>query len=311
VSHRLTEIFQICDRVTVFKDGKYVDTKNISEVQMDNVVSMMVGRELALFVRKDLYAEKDKIVLEAENIKWKKRVRGVSFKLYKGEILGMFGIIGSGRTETARIIFGLEKDFTGTIRLNGKSLEKLTPAKSVLHKLSFITEDRRGEGLSLVSSVKWNISMPFIKALSGFLNFINRKKEADIAGGLIQQLRIKVPSMDTPAGSLSGGNQQKLVIAKWLGAQSEIMIFDEPTRGIDVGAKAEVYKLIDDLASRGKSIILISSELPEIMALSDRILVFRDGLINAELTDVKSLTEEQILRHAIMKERGMAHEHNE
>ncbi|GHV72736.1 ribose import ATP-binding protein RbsA 1 [Spirochaetia bacterium] len=301
VSHRLAEIFRICDRVTVFKDGKYVGTKNINEVRIDTVVSMMVGRELTQFARGTSYVQRDKTAIEVENLYWRKKLKGISFKLHRGEILGLFGIIGSGRTETARILFGLEKDFTGTIKLNGKKQESLTPAKSVMNRLSFITEDRRGEGLSLGSSVKWNISMPFIKAVSGFFSFINHKKEHAIAGGLIQKLRIKVPTMDTPASSLSGGNQQKLVIAKWLGAESEIMIFDEPTRGIDVGAKAEIYKLIDDLASQGRSIILISSELPEIMALSDRILVFRDGEINAELTDVKSLTEEQILHFAIMK----------
>jgi ribose transport system ATP-binding protein len=301
VSHRLAEIFRICDRVTVFKDGKYVGTKNISEVRIDNVVSMMVGRELAQFIRRASYIQKDKIALEVENLNWQKKVRGISFKLRRGEILGLFGIIGSGRTETARILFGLEKNFTGTIKINGKKTENWTPAKSVLNRLSFITEDRRGEGLSLGSSVKWNISMPFIKAISGLFSLINHEKEDTIVENLIQKLRIKVPTMDTPASSLSGGNQQKVVIAKWLGAESEIMIFDEPTRGIDVGAKVEIYKLIDELASQGKSIILISSELPEIMALSDRVLVFRDGEINAEMTDVKALTEEQILHYAIMK----------
>jgi ribose transport system ATP-binding protein len=301
VSHRLGEIFRICDRVTVFKDGKYVGTKNIGEVKVDTIISMMVGRELTRFTRNSSYVQKDRIVLEAEHLKWRNRVNNVSLKLYKGEILGLFGIIGSGRTETARILFGLEKKFGGKIKLNDRSVENPNPAFSVTNGLSFITEDRRGEGLSLVSSVKWNITMPFIKMVSFILHFINHKKEWEIANHLVHQLSIKIPNLDTQVSSLSGGNQQKVVISKWLGAESDVFIFDEPTRGIDVGSKAEIYKLLEELAAQGKSIIFISSELPEILALSNRILVFRDGEINMEFTDVPSLNEEQVLHYAIMR----------
>jgi ribose transport system ATP-binding protein len=213
----------------------------------------------------------------------------------------MFGIVGSGRTETSRVLFGLEKNFGGKLKLHGKELANPTPEKSVMNRLSFITEDRRGEGLSLVSSVKWNITMPFFNKLCKFTGILNHKEENSISNKLVEQLRIKVPALDAPVSTLSGGNQQKIVIAKWLGAKSDVLIFDEPTRGIDVGTKAEIYRLIEDLAAQGKAVILISSELPEIMALSDRILVFRDGEINAELEDVKSLNEEQILHYAIME----------
>jgi ribose transport system ATP-binding protein len=301
VSHRLSEIFRVCDRVTVFKDGKYVGTKNTGDTNIDAVVSMMVGRDLARFVRGSSTADKNTVVLEADNLTWRSKIKNVSFKLHKGEILGIFGIVGSGRTETARVLFGLEKNFGGKIKLHGKELVNPTPEKSVMNRLSFITEDRRGEGLSLVSSTKWNITMPFFNKLCKFAGILNHKEEKDISNKLVEQLRIKVPVLDTPVSTLSGGNQQKIVIAKWLGAKSDVLIFDEPTRGIDVGAKAEIYRLIEDLALQGKAVILISSELPEIMALSDRILVFRDGKINAELEDVKSLNEEQILHYAIME----------
>jgi ribose transport system ATP-binding protein len=304
VSHRLGEIFKVCDRITVFKDGKYVDTKTIKEVSAESLVALMVGRDMSGFQKEKSYADPSVKVMEVEHLSWNGKVKDVSFCLNKGEILGMFGIVGAGRTETARLIFGLEKKDNGNIKINGQEIEIKSPRQAVERKIGFVTEDRRGEGLSTISSVEWNITMPYLKKLASRMRIINHKKELQMAEDLSKKLRIKTASQNEPASSLSGGNQQKIVIAKWVGAQSEILIFDEPTRGIDVGAKAEIYRLMEELAAAGKSIIMISSELPEILALSDRILVYRDGEINKEFTEVNGLSEEQVLHYAIMKNEG-------
>lgn len=301
VSHRLAEIFRICNRVTVFRDGKYVGTKEVAETDMSEVVAMMVGHEMEHYRKKQCYIHPEEDVLEVEHIGWGKKVKDISFNLRKGEILGFFGIVGSGRTETARVLFGLAKKDHGTIRINGKEMDITSPAIAVSHGMGFVTEDRRGEGLSLVSSVKWNITLPFIDRISNKMKRLKHQNEQMITQSLSDKLHIKTPTLETKVETLSGGNQQKVVIAKWLGAESEILIFDEPTRGIDVGAKNEIYHLMEELVCEGKSIIMISSELPELMALSDRIMVFRDGLITAELTDVQNLTEEEILRYAVIK----------
>lgn len=305
VSHRLGEIFKICDRITVFKDGKYVDTKNICEVDADSLVSLMVGRDMGGFQKQQNYTDAFETVLEVEDLCWGKRVKHVSFSLHKGEILGLFGIVGAGRTETARLLFGLEKKDSGTIKIHGKEVDIKKPAQAVERGIGFVTEDRRGEGLSTISSVKWNITMPYIRKLSSrLLQKIHYRKELEKAKELSEKLQIKAASQNEPASSLSGGNQQKIVIAKWLGAESEILIFDEPTRGIDVGAKAEIYKLMEQLVSEGKSILMISSELPELLTMSDRILVYRDGEINKEFKEVNGLTEERVLHYAIIKDEG-------
>lgn len=304
VSHRLAEIFKVCDRVTIFKDGRYVDTKEISSVKPDELVSLMVGREMGSFKRSGRYADYTKPVLEVRNLSFGKRVQNVSFTLHSGEILGLFGIVGSGRTETARLLFGMEKKDNGSIRINGEEVDIKNPKIAAGKGLGFVTEDRRGEGLSTISSVKWNITMPYIKKLATGKAFIKHREENRNANSFREKLHIKTASLDTNAGSLSGGNQQKIVIAKWLGAQADILIFDEPTRGIDVGAKAEIYRLMEELVSHGKSIIMISSELPEILSLADRVLVYRDGEINKEFKEVKELSEERVLHYAIMKNEG-------
>jgi ribose transport system ATP-binding protein len=297
VSHRLAEIFEICDRVTVFKDGKYVDTKTTREVDTSELIAMMVGRDLQLY-EKTPRDEGDEIVFEVSGLKSGSKVKDISFNLKKGEILGMFGIVGSGRTETARAIFGLEEKEAGEIKVNGKTVQIKHPKDAVDARIGLVTEDRRGEGLALVMSVAENITMPYFKKFAR-RGIINLNKEKQTAGQMVDLLSIKTPKLETKVESLSGGNQQKIVISKWLGADSEILIFDEPTRGIDVGAKAEVHKLMDKLTHEGKSIVMISSELPEIMAMSDRILVFRDGMICAELTDPRALSEKDVLQYAI------------
>lgn len=297
VSHRLAEIFEICDRISVYKDGKYVGTRNVKETNSDELISMMVGREVK-FLEKQNTDYIGEPVMEVRNLSWGKRVKDVSFNLRKGEILGMFGIVGAGRTETVRCIFGLEKPDSGEVIINGKPVKIRQPKDAVDAGLGFVTEDRRGEGLSLVASITDNLTMPFFRKLARG-GVIPLKKEKKRAQEMSETLTIKTPSLETRAANLSGGNQQKVVIAKWLGAKSDIMIFDEPTRGIDVGAKSEIYRLMDQLAREGKSIIMISSELPEVLALSDRLLVFRDGEIRKEITDVRNSTEEEVLQYAI------------
>jgi ribose transport system ATP-binding protein len=297
VSHRLAEIFKICNRVSVFKDGKFMGTRNVSEATPQDIVTMMVGRDIKLFERIQT-KETGVAVLAVKNLCWKEKVRNISFTLNKGEILGMFGIVGSGRTETAKVIFGIEKKEAGEIFINGKPVNIHSPENAVKLGLGFVTEDRRNEGLSLVASVSQNTTLPFFSKFLRFGVFDLRKEQIEVQR-LVTMLNVKTPSLETKVENLSGGNQQKIVIAKWMGANSSIYIFDEPTRGIDVGAKSEIYRLIDELARKGNSIILISSELPEIMAMSERLLVFKDGEIVKEFSDVTSLSEEQILEYAI------------
>lgn len=297
VSHRLEEIFKICDRVSVFKDGKYVGTNDTKAIKTQDIIAMMVGRDMKMFIKRTNKEFGEK-ALEVKGLKWGSKVKDVSFHLKKGEILGVFGIVGAGRTETARLLFGLEAKDAGEITVFGKPVDIKHPKDAVRHKIGFLTEDRRGEGLAVVLNVAENMTMPFIGkfARQGVLNL---KEEAGFAEGMVSMLNTKTPSLKTRVESLSGGNQQKIVISKWIGANSEILIFDEPTRGIDVGAKAEIYRLMDKLTSEGKSILLISSELPEVLAMSDRILVFRDGEIAAELDAQENFSEELVLSHAI------------
>ena len=297
VSHRLTEIFSICDRITVFKDGQYVDTRDVADVTHNDIISMMVGRDMRLF-EKNPDRQIGDTVLEVKNLNRGEKVKNISFHLNKGEILGIFGIVGSGRTETARILFGLDQKESGEIHIGGALADLRHPKDAVDRKMGFVSEDRRGEGLAVRLSVRKNSTMPFLKKITK-KGLLDLKREAEITRSLVSGLNIKTPTVETVAENLSGGNQQKIVISKWVGAESEILIFDEPTRGIDVGAKAEVYRLMEKLATEGKSIIMISSELPEVLAMSDRMLVFRDGEVVAELTDSEQLTEENVLHYAI------------
>ncbi len=301
VSHKLKEIFTICNKITVLKDGKLVGTKDIKQTNISELIGMMVGRNLDLFEKKTgSESIPGEVVLEVKGLARDNVVKGVDFELRKGEIIGLFGIVGSGRTETARMIFGIDRKTSGDIYLNGKKVDIRSPKMAVQEKIGFVTEDRHGEGLALRAPLRWNISLPFIAKLRNLI-FIKHEEDKKCAVDYIEKLKIKTRNDLTNAENLSGGNQQKVVIAKWLGAQSQILIFDEPTRGIDVGSKSEIYRLIKSLANEGKSIIMISSELPEILALSDRILVFREGCINAELKNTESLKEEDILKYAIMQ----------
>lgn len=298
VSHRMEEIFQIADTVTVFKDGKFIKTSDIKSTSITDVINSMVGRDLNLLVKLDRTKNiSDESVLEVSNLSIKDKFNNINFNLKKGEILGWFGLIGSGRSEVVQALFGIDKA-SGTVKIFGKELEINSPKKAILNKLGLAPEDRHSQGLVLTLDVNNNINLPIFDRISR-LGFVNNQKAKQNSLKFIKDLNIKTPSINTIVDSLSGGNKQKVSIGKWLNANSEILIFDEPTKGIDVGSKNEIYKLIRILADAGKSIIFISSELPEIINLSDRIVVFKDGKITKELKNEASLNEHDVFKYAI------------
>ena len=298
VSHRLEEIFQIADRVTVFKDGRYVGTRSIAETSKGEVVSMMVGRELDLFGEdRRSTGRTQEVVFEVRNLV-ARNVRGVSFRLHRGEILGMFGMVGSGRTETVMAVFGENSLSSGELLVKGNRVFIRTPEAAVRLGIGLVPENRITQGVILRASVRNNISLPFLRRLSR-IGVIRQKAEQAIVREYVEALKIKTPSDSARTLTLSGGNQQKVAIAKWLATRSDIIIFDEPTHGIDVGAKHDIYQLLRELSDEGKGIIMISSELPEILNVCDRILVFRDGRIVQELEQSPELTEEIVVQHAL------------
>jgi len=299
VSHKLKEIFELCDRISVLKDGKYMGTKEISQTNMSEVINMMVGRNFELFGEKNISgAATDDTVLKVENLSRAGVFSDISFELKKGEVLGMFGIIGSGRTEVARAIFGVDRKKSGKVTLNGKEVDIQTPEIAVKHRMGFITEDRHAEGLVLGADIKTNITLTILRRLKKRLA-LDLKKEEKLAEQFKEKLRVKAPDLHFIANNMSGGNQQKTVLAKWLASDSDVLIFDEPTRGIDVGAKSEIYQWIHLLANEGVGIILISSEILEILNMCNRILVFSGGRITAELRNTKELSEEDIMKYAV------------
>lgn len=278
ISHRMEEIFSMCDRITVLRDGASVGTRVIKETNFQEVVKMMVGRELG-----EQFPERKvtpgKVRLTVENLSSSTGVKSASFDLKEGEILGVAGLMGAGRTELMRALFGADKS-SGVIQIEGKTLKKPTPKKSIRAGMAFVTEDRKGEGLILNQTVRENLSTAQFNNISKW-SLMNAKKEHASATELIKQLRIKTSGPEQEAKSLSGGNQQKIVIGKWLATNPSVLILDEPTRGVDVGAKKEIYQIMNDLTARGVSIIMVSSELPEILGMSDRILVMHEGKITA------------------------------
>ncbi len=297
ISHRLDEIFAVCDRITVLRDGRHVGEKPVSEVTRQSLIEMMVGREL-----KDEFPPRNSELgdtrLKIEGLNRGRAVQDVSFNVRQGEILGLTGLVGAGRTESARLIFGADRRDSGKIFLDGKELKIRKPSDAIAAQIGLLTEDRKGQGVVLPHSVRENFGLPNLDWLSS-LGFVNQKEEKKSFGGYVDSLKIKVPHQEQAAKNLSGGNQQKVVLAKWLARNCEVLIFDEPTRGIDVGAKYEIYRLMNNLAAKGKSIIMISSELPEILGMSDRILVMHEGRITGEITDVKNATQEQIMDLAV------------
>lgn len=296
ISHRMDEIKRVSGRVTVMRDGEYIGTKNSATVRMDEIIQMMVGRVIYEEHKKISLINKDTpVVLKAENYS-SKDVKNVSFELYKGEILGFAGLIGAGRTELSRLIFGADPKYSGTLFLNGEKVDITSPNKAVRHGVGYLSEDRKRFGLVLGMSVANNIVLTKLKEFIKNI-FINEKKIYKAADKYIKLIDIRTPSAKQLVKSLSGGNQQKVIIAKWLLNNSDILIFDEPTRGIDVGAKSEMYKIINGLAEQGKSIIMISSELPELIRMSDRVLVMYEGEHTATLLG-DDINQNTIMKYA-------------
>ncbi|MCC3381165.1 sugar ABC transporter ATP-binding protein [Paenibacillus farraposensis] len=292
ISHRMEEIFAICDRITVMRDGKTVDTQAIPDTNFDEVVRKMVGRELT-----ERYPERTsalgEVVLEVKNASHKGLFENVNFTVRSGEIVGFSGLMGSGRTEIMRALFGLDALDSGEILLRGKKVSIRKPDDAVKLGIGFITEDRKDEGLVLDFSIRENMVLPNLFSFTS-KGLISGKKELDFVNALIKRLQIKTQSGETPVRSLSGGNQQKVVIAKWVGIGPNVLILDEPTRGVDVGAKREIYQLMNELTERGVAIIMVSSELPEVLGMSDRIFVVHEGKISGELSREEA-TQENIM----------------
>jgi ribose transport system ATP-binding protein len=297
ISHRLEEIFQIADAITVIKDGRTIGTVSPKEITSDQLIDMMVGRHVT-----ELFPggkrKPGEVVLKVDKLRFGKKVEEVSFEARAGEVLGIAGLIGSGRTETARAIFGAEHKDGGTVTLNGRSLSIRSPREAVRQGIGLIPEDRKNQGVVISLPIRENATMAILHRFLGFLGVIKKKAEEETVQGLAKRLAIKMRSIEAPVSSLSGGNQQKVVLSKWFGAGCRVILFDEPTRGVDVGAKAEIYRLIDELAGEGLAVVLISSDLVEVIGMSDRILVMSRGRIAGELPKAE-FSEANIMRLAL------------
>jgi ABC-type sugar transport system ATPase subunit len=294
VSHRMPEIFQLCDTVTVLRDGRHVATRPIDGLTEGDLVQMMIGRPLAEYFPRHTDAEAGEEVLRVEGLTVPGKFENVSFTLRAGEIVGLAGLMGAGRSEVASALFGIDHPTSGKIVLRKKEVRITSPAHAISLGIGLVPEDRKRQGLVLSASGLHNTSLPILGRLSR-LRFIQRGRERGVAREFFDRMRVRTPSMDAVVAGLSGGNQQKIVLAKWLAANSQILILDEPTRGVDVGAKAEIHALIGELASRGSAILVISSELPEVISLSERIIVLRGGRVAGELPR-KGATQDAVLR---------------
>lgn len=297
ISHRLNEILEIADRATVLRDGEYIGTRFVKDLTMDDMITMMIGRELSELYPK-IKTEIGGPVLEVKELSHEKYFRNVSFTLRSGEILGIAGLVGAGRTEVVETIFGIRSKAAGEIRIHGNPVEIRQPSDAIGQRMAFLTEDRRMNGIYGPLPIHINV------AISSYDDFLNRlglidQKEVDKGcDRFVDQMQIKTPSLNTSIENLSGGNQQKVLLARWLMTQPEILFLDEPTRGIDIGAKAEIYRLMTLLAKEGKSILMVSSEMPEILGMSDRILVMHEGKVTGILENTPDLTQETVLRYA-------------
>ena len=296
ISHRLEEIFRLSDRIVVLRDGQYIKTLTTKESHVDELIHLMVGRDLTeSYPERKKCIKEDEVVLELDNLSGNGN-HNISLKLRKGEVLGLGGLVGAGRTELAQVIFGSAEKTGGKIIFNGKEIHPRSPREAIDLGIALVPEDRKRHGALLDISIKNNISMPIYKRISK-ASVINSKTEVDTANKYKKELLIKTPSINQDVKNLSGGNQQKVILAKWLAANSELIIFDEPTRGIDVGAKFEIYKLINALVESGKTILLISSEMEELMGMSDRIIVLAEGHMTGELNK-DSFDQKAIMRMA-------------
>ena len=297
VSHKLEELFELCDRVTVIRDGEFIETRDIAGWNNDSLISAMVGRTLENQFPKE-FGTKGECMLKIENLSIGGVLKDVSLEAYGGQILGMSGLVGAGRTETVRAVFGADPIDGGKIYIKGKEVNVKSPKQAIAEGIALLTEDRKGQGLVLQESIRTNLVLASLKRHTTGL-FLDEKRIQESGEGHIRTLRIKTPSIDEIVGQLSGGNQQKVVIGKWLNSKADIYIFDEPTRGIDVGAKVEVYNVMNSLVKAGKCVIMISSEMPEILGMSDRVVVMRGGRVMATVDrDSKHFNQEDIMKAA-------------
>jgi ribose transport system ATP-binding protein len=300
ISHRLEELKQISDRITVMRDGRYVDTVGTPTATIDRIISMMVGRTIFEAAPEVPENPSREVVLEVKNLRRGRVIQDVSFKLHRGEILGFAGLVGAGRTEVARAVFGADRRDGGEVWIEGKKVDIRTPTDAVRHGIAYLSEDRKRYGLALGLDVETNMVLASLRRFLGWLGWVRTAETRANAERYVAALRVRTPTVKQLARNLSGGNQQKVVVGKWLTADTRILIFDEPTRGIDVGAKSEIYRLLNDLARQGKSIIMISSELPELLRMSHRIVVMCEGRVTGELS--AGPTQEQVMTFATQRQ---------
>ena len=293
ISHRLEELKETVDRVTIMRDGKYISSANFADVSMNKIISDMVGREITeQFPR--VSCKKGEKIFEVKNLNAGRMVRNINISLYEGEIVGLAGLMGAGRTETTRAIFGADPKTSGEIILDGKTLDIKCPMDAIKAGVVLAPEDRKKDGLCTGLSIRHNLALPNLDYICNVLGVINSRREDDLCTKAVENLRIKTPNIEVNSGTLSGGNQQKVVVGKWLARDSRVVIFDEPTRGIDIGAKVEIYNLMNELKKNGIAVMFISSEMPELMGIADRIMVMCDGRITGELS-VEEATQEEIM----------------
>lgn len=292
ISHKMSELDEICDRVTVMRDGEYVGTKNVKETAKDELIAMMVGRTLTNYYVRD-YGTLGEEILKVVGLSDGDKVNGVDFNIRKGEIVGFAGLVGAGRSETMQAIFGLTQNVTGEIYIQGNKVEINNPEDAIKYGLALVPESRKEQGLYLVQSVKYNTTIEVLKEFIGKFR-VNDKRETEITQKYIDLMSTKTPSQAQEIGNLSGGNQQKVMIGRWLATKPKVLILDEPTRGIDVGAKSEIYAIMNNLVKTGVSIIMISSELPEIINMSDRVYVMAGGVVRG------CISREEISQESIM-----------
>lgn len=296
ISHRLEELAHIVDRVTIMRDGQYITSGNFADMSMDTIITNMVGREIKeKFPR--IECPKGKKVFEVKNLNAGRMVRNINFSVYEGEIVGFAGLMGAGRTETTRAIFGVDPKDSGEIYVDGKEVKINCPMDAIKNGVVLAPEDRKKDGLCTKLSIRQNLALPNLDLVCNKFGVINRKKEEELCEKAVKDLMIKTPNVEVDSGNLSGGNQQKVVVGKWLARDSRVVIFDEPTRGIDVGAKVEIYNLMNELKKQGIAVMFVSSEMPEVMGIADRIIVMCDGRITGEVM-AKETTQNEILTYA-------------
>lgn len=298
VSHKMDELFKVSDRFTIFRDGQYVDTVKASDIDKKTLIAKMVGRDVNILNYANLNV-KEEVVLEIKGLSKKGNYKNINLKLYKGEVLGITGLVGAGRSELFQTIFGILKADSGKIILEGEEINLNSPWTALKKGIGYIPESRQTQGLVLEKKVSENITLPLLKNFTNKLGIINTKKQSSLVHDLIDKLDVRPKDENLTASQLSGGNQQKVVIAKWIATNPKILIVDEPTNGVDIGAKADIHKILRELAKNGTSIIVISSELPEILSISDRILVMRKGCISGEFKN-SNLTQEAIIEKAVI-----------